>query len=115
MVIVSLFTSARCDPDEMSRAMRWASEASGELIDPHTAIGLHAARESNIDTVIPVVTLATAHPAKFPDAVERATGVRPSLPARVGDLFAREESYTELPGDYDAVAKFVESHATSVG
>ncbi|MFN2100195.1 threonine synthase [Altererythrobacter sp. MF3-039] len=109
-----LFTSTRCDPDEMSRAMRWACEASGELIDPHTAIGLHAARSTAIDPAIPIITLATAHPAKFPDAVERATGLRPSLPARVGDLFSREESYTELPGDYDAVAKFVESYATPV-
>ena len=109
-----LFTSARADQDDMSRAMRWANEASGELIDPHTAIGLHAARSLAFDRAIPVVTLATAHPAKFPDAVERATGLRPALPARVGDLFSREESYTELPGEYDAVAEFVESRATPV-
>jgi threonine synthase len=61
---------------------------------------------------VPVVTLATAHPAKFPDAVERATGRRPGLPARVGDLFEREERLTDLPGDYDAVAAYVAQHAT---
>ena len=99
----ALFTSARADEGDTAQAMRWAYEQCGEMLDPHTAIGLHAARAADIDPAIPVVTLATAHPAKFPDAVERATGLRPGLPARVGDLFAREESYIELPGTYDAV------------
>ncbi len=107
-----LFTSARADATEMAEAMRWASEACGEIIDPHTAIGLHAARAAGLDAATPVVTLATAHPAKFRDAVERATGFRPHLPARVGDLFSREEAYTELPGDYAAVAEFVSTNAT---
>jgi threonine synthase len=57
------------------------------------------------------VTLATAHPAKFPDAVERAIGVRPGLPARVGDLFGREESFIEIPGDYAAARDHVLTHA----
>jgi threonine synthase len=108
----ALFTSARADAGDMNEAMRWAHEACGEIIDPHTAIGLHAARTSDISASIPVVTLATAHPAKFSDAVERATGLRPGLPARVGDLFQREEAYTSLPGEYDAVAGFVSERAT---
>ncbi|TIX50568.1 threonine synthase [Alteraurantiacibacter aquimixticola] len=108
----ALFTSARADADAMINAMSWAAQKCGEVIDPHTAIGLHAAREAGIDPAVPVVTLATAHPAKFPDAVERATGTRPPLPSRVGDLFQREESYAELPGDYDAVAAYVAEHAT---
>ena len=58
---------------------------------------------------VPVVTLATAHPAKFRDAVERATGQRPALPARIGDLFEREERLVELPGDYAAIADYVAS------
>ncbi|MCX7676138.1 MAG: threonine synthase, partial [Alteraurantiacibacter sp.] len=107
-----LFTSARCDGDEMARAMAWARSNCGEIIDPHTAIGLHAARHAGLARAVPVVTLATAHPAKFPDAVERATGFRPALPPRLGDLFERAESYTRLPGDYEAVRAFVESHAT---
>ena len=107
-----LFTSARADAGEMTRAMSWAAEKCGQIIDPHTAIGLHAARNAEIAADIPVVTLATAHPAKFRDAVERATGKRPSLPARVGDLFQREEAFAELPGDYDAIAAFVAEHAT---
>ena len=108
----ALFTSARADADDMSRAMRWAFEAcDGEVIDPHTAIGLHAARAADLPADVPVVTLATAHPAKFPDAVERATGLRPSLPARVGDLFERDEACVDLPGDYAAIAAYVAEHA----
>jgi threonine synthase len=96
----------------MAQAMGWAWQNCAELIDPHTAIGLHAARAADLPRGVPMVTLATAHPAKFRDAVERATGHRPRLPARVGDLFDREESYVELPGDYDAVAAYVAEHAT---
>jgi threonine synthase len=95
--------------------MAWAHENCGEVLDPHTAIGLHAARAAGVPRGVPVVTLATAHPAKFPDAVERATGVRPALPPRVGDLFEREERYAELPGDYAAVAAYVAEHATANG
>jgi len=108
----ALFTSCRADADEMAGAMRWAYADCGETIDPHTAIGLHAARAAGIDAAVPVVTLATAHPAKFRDAVERATGLRPSLPARVGDLFEREERLVDLPGTYAAVADHVAQHAT---
>ncbi len=110
-----LFSSARADADQMAQALRWAYEHTGELIDPHTAIGLHAARSANLPNEIPVVTLATAHPAKFGDAVERATGQRPILPARIGDLFEREERLVDLPGGYDAVVEYVAQHATARG
>ena len=106
-----LFQSARADANEMSGAMRWAYEKCAEVIDPHTAIAIHAARNAGISADVPVVTLATAHPAKFPDAVERATGVRPSLPARVGNLFDREERFIVLPSDYVAVRDHVLGHA----
>ena len=108
----ALLSSARADANDMARAMAWAADKCGEVIDPHTAIGLHAAREADLPAEVPVVTLATAHPAKFRDAVERATGSRPSLPRRIGDLFDREERYAQLPGDYDAVAAYVAEHAT---
>ena len=108
----ALFSSARADPDDMAHALRWAYEQTGELLDPHTAIGLHAARAAGLPSDVPVVTLATAHPAKFRDAVERATGQRPSLPARIGDLFEREERMTELSGDYAAIAYYIAQHAT---
>ncbi|MBY6014471.1 threonine synthase [Qipengyuania gaetbuli] len=107
----ALFTSARADAADMAQAMRWAFEECGEMLDPHTAIGLHAARAAGIAADVPIVTLATAHPAKFPDAVERATGLRPNLPVRVGDLFSREEHYVELPGTYDAVRAHILENA----
>lgn len=108
----AIFTSHRVDPDDMALAMRWAQDRTGHVIDPHSAIGLSAAQRLDLDPSVPVVTLATAHPAKFPDAVERATGIRPALPRRVGDLFDREEKYTKLPGTYDAVKAFIMSNAT---
>jgi len=108
----ALFSSARADATQMSAAIRWAWENSGQLIDPHTACGLHAARAADLSPGVPIVTLATAHPAKFRDPVERATGNRPVLPSRIGDLFQREERCVELPGDYAAVADYVASHAT---
>ena len=111
----ALFTSARADADDMARALRWAWDAAGELLDPHTAIGLHAAQVTGIDPAVPVVTLATAHPAKFRDAVERATGHRPALPARIGDLFEREERLIELSGDYAAIAEYVAARAVPRG
>ncbi|MFB0873962.1 MULTISPECIES: threonine synthase [unclassified Sphingobium] len=110
-----LFRSARIDADGMTTAMRWAYDGAGQIIDPHSAIGLAAAREAEIDADVPIVTLATAHPAKFRDAVERATGVRPPLPGRVGDLFAREESYVKLPGTFEAVTAYVAERAIPRG
>ena len=92
--------------------MRWAHESCGEVIDPHTAVGLHAARALAADPEVPVVTLATAHPAKFPDAVKQAIGIEAALPARVGDLFALEERFETLPADYDAVRDYISAKAT---
>ena len=107
----ALFSSARADGGDLLQAIRWAWENCGELIDPHTAIALHAARAAGLPREVPVVTLATAHPAKFRDAVERATGQRPVLPPRIGDLFERNERFVELPGDYAAIAGFIAANA----
>jgi len=109
------FVAFSADQIETARAMQWAYQASGQIIDPHTAVGLSVARDAvtddSIDALTPIITLATAHPAKFPDAVERAIGVRPALPARVGDLFGREESFVEIAGDYAATRDYVLTHA----
>jgi threonine synthase len=107
----ALLTSDRVDQHDMASAMRWASEHGGEVIDPHTGIALAAARRAGLD--MPVVTLATAHPAKFRDAVERATGVRPTLPGRLGDLFQREECYATLPATLEAVGAYIAERATA--
>ncbi|WP_298016252.1 threonine synthase [uncultured Parasphingopyxis sp.] len=110
--IGELFSSARIDPDAMSLAMRKAAEGSGTIIDPHTAIGLAAAQASDVPADIPLVTLATAHPAKFRDAVERATGARPMLPPHLSGLFDREERFDVLPGDLAAVKTYIAERAT---
>jgi threonine synthase len=107
-----LFTSARIDGDAMTMAMRWAQDKAGQVIDPHSAIGLAAAREAGLSADIPVVTLATAHPAKFPDAVERATGLRPSLPSRLGGLFDRAEQFDVLPATAEAIKAYVGERGT---
>ncbi|MCO6415768.1 threonine synthase [Siccirubricoccus sp. KC 17139] len=87
-------------------------EGAGYLADPHTAIGTAAARAlAPADHAIPVVVAATAHPAKFPDAVEQATGRRPPLPPRLADLFEREERFSVLPNDLAQVEGFVRAHA----
>ena len=102
-----LFASASIDGDTMGSAMRWAHECATVVVDPHTAVGLAAARGAGIDPAIPVVTLATAHPSKFPDAVERATGLRPALPQRLAGLFDRQERYDTLPATLAAVRGYV--------
>ncbi|MEZ5709519.1 MAG: threonine synthase [Blastomonas sp.] len=113
----ALFSSCRADADQMALAMRQAHEECGQVIDPHTAIGLHGARamreQGVLDRSTPCVTLATAHPAKFRDAVERATGVRPRLPGRMGDLFERQERFETLPGDYVTVRDYIAERATA--
>jgi threonine synthase len=107
-----LITSARIDPDGMAMTMHWAFERAGQIIDPHTAIGLAAAREADGLSDVPIVSLATAHPAKFRDAVEKATGVRPGLPSRMGNLFDREERFVTLPATKEAIAAYVAERAT---
>jgi threonine synthase len=84
------------------------------LIDPHSAVGVAAARAAlaaNPDSDEPMVALACAHPAKFPDAVERATGIRPALPPALADLLERPERITVLPNDTGAVARYLRAHA----
>ncbi|MGB3806130.1 MAG: threonine synthase [Erythrobacter sp.] len=112
-----IFASTRADADETARAMQWAWRHADEVIDPHTAVGLHAALAAHyaqqVEAATPIVTLATAHPAKFNDAVERAIGVRPALPSRVGDLFGREEHFVQLASDYEATRDFILEHASA--
>jgi threonine synthase len=106
-----IFSSRSVDGDEMALTLRWAWERTGNLIDPHSAIGLAAARAADLDPAVPVVTLATAHPSKFRDAVERATGMRPSLPPRFAGLFDREERAQVLPCDYAVVRQWIAERA----
>ena len=105
--IAPTFRAASATDHDTLATIRSVYESTGMQIDPHTAVGVKAAREFAEDGV-PMLTLATAHPAKFPDAVERATGVRPALPAHLADLFDRPERTNDLPNDLAAVEAFVE-------
>ena len=107
------FASARVDHDAMAGAMRWAHDAAGQLIDPHTAIGLAAARAADLPAAVPIVTLATAHPAKFGDAVAAATGVRPEPPERIAGLMEKEERCAVLPATLAAIEDYVAQRATA--
>jgi threonine synthase len=104
-----LFTSARIDAAEMADTMRWAQVHCGEILDPHTAIGLAAARRDSGAT--PMVTLATAHPAKFPAAVHAACGIEPALPARLSDLMTRPERFDVEPAQLQAIEAYVAARA----
>ena len=107
---LALFAAARFDDDETRAAMAAVFAEHGELLDPHSAIGLAAARARRKTTDTPIVTLATAHPAKFPDAVEAACGRRPDLPGKLADLFEREERFDVLENDLALVQEFVRAH-----
>jgi len=101
--VAEVFAGARFDDDETRAIIEAEYERDDVLIDPHTAVGVGAARACRRDVSVPMVALATAHPAKFPDAVEQATGIRPALPDRLSDLFERPERYDTLPNDFEAV------------
>jgi threonine synthase len=99
----ALFHGFRLDDPGTEAEIRRLHAATGYLADPHTAIGIAAARALPCAGGVPVVAMATAHPAKVPDAMERATGHRPVLPPRMTDLFEREERFAVLPNDLGAV------------
>ncbi len=106
------FDAARATEADCEAEMARAWKESGLLIDPHTAVAVHAARAAlKREPATPVVALATAHPAKFPDAVEKATGVRPALPGHLQRIMSAPERFTRLPADAGAVAAFVRAHA----
>jgi threonine synthase len=105
------WSGARIDDEETVATIKATYERTGVLVDPHTAVGLAAVPRCRRDPADPMVVLATAHPAKFPDAVERATGVHPALPPHLADLFDRPERYRTLPNDLDVVKSFVRAAA----
>jgi len=106
--IAPTFRAGRCDDAQTLATIAQFFGQHERAIDPHTAVGLHVARQFASDDV-PMVTLATAHPAKFPDAVEKATGLRPALPEHLADLFDRRERTQTLPNDLSVVQDFVTS------
>jgi threonine synthase len=109
--MLKLFAGHRLDDAGTKRVIGEIYKTTGELIDPHSAVGIHAGRVAKLDPAIPRLTLATAHPAKFPAAVESATGVHPPLPPSLSDLFQRTERFTTLPNDLNEVKAFVRRNA----
>ena len=108
----ALFAAHRIDDDETLDIIRDVHARSGILVDPHTAVGIGAARKTERDGHKRVV-LATAHPAKFPDAVEKATGVRPALPPHLADLLERPERAEHIENDVATLRAFVRARAAA--
>jgi threonine synthase len=106
-----LFSSYRLDDEEMIAVITDVFESTEYLLDPHTAIGVQAARKVRKRQDIPMICLATAHPAKFPEAVRKAGQTQdPALPHHMQDLFEREERFTVLPEDINSVQKFIQEN-----
>ncbi len=101
------FDSDAVSEDATRATIRDVLGSTGEVICPHTAVGVSASRTRRGDPAVPMVTLATAHPAKFPDAVQAACGVRPELPARMADLYARPERVIDVPNDLAAIEAMI--------
>jgi threonine synthase len=107
-----LFEAVSLDDEATLEAMRGEYRRSGTLLDPHTAVGLTAGRVRTLGRDAPFVALATAHPAKFPEAVERATGISPPLPPALSDLLDRPERSERVPADTAAIRRLVERVAS---
>jgi threonine synthase len=101
------FSAGRADEDETAATIRTTLRETSHLVDPHTAVGLAVAEKEVGKTTTPMIVLGTAHPAKFPEAVEAACGVRPALPDWLSDLPGRKERVATIPVDQAAIEKFI--------
>lgn len=104
------FSAGKATGKQAAEAIRDMLEQTEYLVDPHTAAGIHVARRFEKPNA-PMVTLATAHPAKFPDAVKSASDVDPALPSWLSDLMRREETFELLRPDLDGIESFIARHA----
>jgi threonine synthase len=105
--IRELFSAGRADEDETAATIRTTLRETSHLVDPHTAVGLAVAEKESRDPTMPMIVLGTAHPAKFPDAVAAACGLRPELPEWLSDLPGRKERVATMPVDQGAIEKFI--------
>ena len=103
----ALFTSYRLNDDEVLKVIADTFESTEYLLDPHTAIGVEAARKTRRSADVPMICLATAHPAKFPEAIQKAGCEDPALPHHMKDLFEREERYQVIEQDLGLVQHFI--------
>jgi threonine synthase len=104
------YKSGRASEAETSAAIKTYVAKHGELLCPHSAVGVHVAEAHQSGT--PMITLATAHPAKFPAAVEAATGIHPPLPPRMADLYDRDERITRVANDLSAIQTIIRDRIT---
>ena len=105
------FSSARVDDAVTSETIEKVFNDTGKLVDPHTAVGIRAARDCNADPATPMITLSTAHPAKFSDAINKAGLETPELPPHLIGLFEKKEHYTVVPKELAAVTEFVKKYS----
>ncbi len=105
------FDAGRTDEAQTAETIARVRREAGYLLDPHTAVAVSVAERVGHDRHVPQVVLATAHPAKFPDAVERASGERPALPPHLADLLERPERTPALPNDIKAIEAYIARHA----
>ena len=111
----ALFSACRVDDAATRRSIAETWRETGELLDPHSAIAVAAAKAARREAGVPMVALASAHPAKFPEAVVEATGIRPALPARLAELMHRPERRPRLANDLAAVQDYVRAKARPIG
>jgi len=104
----TIFSAVSVDDNETTQTIHDIYAATGELLDPHTAVGVAAARKARSHMSKPYITLSTAHPAKFPDAVKAATGKEPALPEHMLGMFKKEEHFTQIKNDEDALKSLIE-------
>jgi len=107
----SEFKAYRCNDQETLEIIQSCYNETGHIIDPHTAVALKGALTMAHTSSDPIVSLACAHSAKFPDTVEKAIGIRPALPERLADLYERAEQIYPLPNDLPQVQEFITNHA----
>jgi threonine synthase len=107
------FSAGRANEAETAATMRDIHARTGILVDPHTAVGLTVSRRF-ARAGVPMITLATAHPAKFPDAARAATGLEPTLPAALSDLMRRQEQFTTIGNDRAAIERYIAGHTRAL-
>lgn len=105
------FSAVSVSDEETTATIRDLYKQTGELLDPHTAVGVAASRKARSHMSKSYITLATAHPAKFPDAVKAATGIEPKLPPHLADIFGKKERFTPLANNEDALKKLIQGIA----
>jgi threonine synthase len=105
-----MFDSASVNDEKTCQVIAEVKQATGKLLDPHTAIGVESARIVRRSQDVPMATLATAHPAKFGDAITAAGLDLPELPAHLADLFERDERYAVIANDLAQVTSYIKAH-----